>query len=321
MPTLSSASSSAGSPEAAGSFDSRPHYYRPVSEGHAPWPATAAASSSGERPREVLIVATRGWPTLRLDEIFAYRELLYFLVWRDVKVRYKQTALGVAWAVLQPLLTVVVFTIFFNRIGGIQVEGVPYALFVLTGMIPWLFFANGVTIASASVVTSVNLVTKVFFPRLVIPIASVLSNVPDLAIGFVLLLIVMAGYGTAPTLAIVLVPLVLLLVFAIALGVSFWLSALSVEFRDVRYVVPLLVQLWLLASPVAYDLSNVSSKWKPILGLNPMTAPLELFRWAMLGTAAPPASMVAVSCAVTIVTLVGGAYYFRAMERKFADIA
>jgi lipopolysaccharide transport system permease protein len=321
MRTRSSVSSSADSPESDSRFGSRPNYYRHVSESHAPWPGNEPASSSAERPREILIAATRGWPSLRLGEISAYRELLYFLVWRDVKVRYKQTALGIAWAVLQPLLTVVVFTIFFNRVGGITVEGVPYALFTLAGMVPWLFFANGVTIASASVVTSVNLVTKVYFPRLVIPTASVLSNVPDLAVGFALLLIVMAAYGTAPTVAILLVPLVLLLVFTIALGVSLWLSALSVEFRDVRYVVPLLVQLWLLASPVAYDLSNVSPKWQTILGLNPVAAPIELFRWAMLGTAAPPASMVAVSLAVTIVTLVAGAYYFRAMERRFADIA
>lgn len=292
-----------------------------MSESRAPWPGTVAASPPGERPREILVVPTRGLPALRLGEIAAYRELLYFLVWRDVKVRYKQTALGVAWAVLQPLLTVVVFTVFFNRVGGIKVENIPYALFALSGMVPWLFFANGVTIASASVVTNVNLVTKVFFPRLVIPIASVLSNVPDVAIGFVLLLVVMAGYGTAPAIAILLVPLVLLLVFAIALGVSLWLSALSVEFRDVRYVVPLLVQLWMLASPLAYDISKVGATWRPILGLNPMTAPLELFRWAMLGTAAPPASMIAVSCAVMVVTLVGGAYYFRATERKFADVA
>jgi lipopolysaccharide transport system permease protein len=321
MRSCSSANSSADSPEPGHEVRREPHYYRHVSESHARWAGGGAASPSGEHPREVVIAATRGWPTLRLGEISAYRELLYFLVWRDVKVRYKQTALGVAWAVLQPLLTVVVFTVFFNRVGGITVENVPYALFALGGMVPWLFFANGVTIASASVVTSVNLVTKVYFPRLVIPIASVLSNVPDLAIGFALLLIVMAAYGTAPTVAILLVPLVLLLVFAIALGMSFWLAALSVEFRDVRYVVPLLIQLWLLASPVAYDISNVSQKWQTILGLNPMAAPLELFRWAMLGTAAPPASMIAVSLAVTIVTLVGGAYYFRAMERKFADIA
>jgi lipopolysaccharide transport system permease protein len=292
-----------------------------VSETDAPWPRPITTSPPGERPREIVIAPTRGWPSLRLGEVSAYRELLYFLVWRDVKVRYKQTALGITWAVLQPLLTVVVFTVFFNRVGGITVEKVPYALFALGGMVPWLFFANGVTMASASIVSSVNLVTKVYFPRLVIPIASVLSNVPDLAIGFVLLLIVMAAYGAVPTLGILLVPLVLLLVFAIALGVSLWLSALSVEFRDVRYIVPLFIQLWLLASPVAYDISSVSAKWKPILGLNPMTAPLELFRWAMLGTAAPPASMIAVSCGVTLVTLVGGAYYFRAMERKFADVA
>jgi lipopolysaccharide transport system permease protein len=292
-----------------------------VSESHAPWPGTVAASPTEERPREILILPTRGWPSLRLGEISAYRELLYFLVWRDVKVRYKQTALGVVWALLQPLLTVVVFTIFFNRVGGITIPGVPYALFAMSGMVPWLFFANGVTIASASVVTNVNLVTKVYFPRLVIPIASVLSNIPDVIIGFGLLLIVMAFYGTAPPLAILLVPVALLLVFAITLGVSLWLSALSVEFRDVRYVVPLLVQLWMFATPLAYDLSKVHAKWGPVLALNPMTAALELFRWATIGTAAPSASTLAVSCAVTLVTLCGGAYYFRAMERKFADLA
>jgi lipopolysaccharide transport system permease protein len=269
----------------------------------------------------VLIAPSRGWPSLRLGEIATYRELLYFLVWRDVKVRYKQTALGIAWAVLQPLLTVFVFTVFFNRVGGIRVHGVPYVLFSLSGMIPWLFFANGVTVASASVVTNVNLVTKVYFPRLVIPIASVLSNIPDVAIGLVLLLVVMAAYGTAPAVAILVVPLVLLLVFASALAFSLWLSALSVEFRDVRYVVPLLVQLGLLASPVAYDISTIGATWRPILGLNPMTGAIELFRWAVLGLGAPPASTIAVSCAVTSVVLVGGAFYFRALERRFADIA
>jgi lipopolysaccharide transport system permease protein len=294
----------------------------PVSESRAQWAGTGAAPASPDLTREVLIAPTRGWPSLRLDEISAYRELLYFLVWRDVKVRYKQTALGVAWAILQPLLTVFVFTVFFNRVGHIKgVPDVPYALFSLSGMIPWLFFANGVTVASASVVTNVNLVTKVYFPRLVIPIASVLSNIPDVAIGLVLLLVVMAGYGTAPGIAILAVPLVLLLVLAIALGVSFWLSALSVEFRDVRYVVPLLVQLLLLASPVAYSVGKIGGTWRTVLGVNPMTGALGLFRWAVLGLDAPPVSTVVVSCLVTVVTLVGGAYYFRAMERKFADIA
>ncbi len=294
---------------------------RPVSESHAPVVRTVTPALSDEGLREVLIAPTRGWPRLGLHEISVYRELLFFLVWRDVKVRYKQTALGVAWAVLQPLLTVFVFTIFFNRVGGLKTGSVPYALYALSGMIPWLFFSNGVSIASTSVVTNVNLVTKVYFPRLVIPIASVLSNVPDVTIGFVLLLIAMAFYGIAPWIAILLVPLVLLLVYAFALAVSFWLSALSVEFRDVRYVVPLLVQLWMLASPLAYDISKLSATWRTVLGLNPMTGALELFRWAMIGGTAPQLSTVGVSCAVTIVTLVGGAYYFRAMERRFADIA
>lgn len=294
---------------------------RLVTETQAEWAESQTAPPPGGQPSEVLIRRSRGWPSLRLRELAAYRELLYFLVWRDVKVRYKQTALGVAWAILQPLLTVFVFTLFFHRVAGITTGDIPYALFALSGMVPWLFFANGVTVASTSVVTNVNLVTKVYFPRLVIPIAAVLSNLPDIAIGFGLLLVVMAFYGTAPTVAILAVPLVLLLVFAISLGVSLWLSALTVEFRDVRYIVPLLVQVWMLASPVAYELSSVHSKWKPILGLNPMTGALELFRWAVIGAAAPPASTVAVSCTVTLFTLVGGAYYYRAMERKFADIA
>jgi lipopolysaccharide transport system permease protein len=319
MPRRSRRCSSVASLERAGAATTmRP----PVAESRSQWAGTATAPASSDLAREVLIAPTRGWPALRLDEISTYRELLYFLVWRDVKVRYKQTALGVAWAVLQPLLTVFVFTVFFNRVGHIKgVKGVPYVLFSLSGMIPWLFFANGVTIASASVVTNVNLVTKVYFPRLVIPIASVLSNLPDVAIGLALLLVVMAAYGTAPAVAILAVPLILLLVFASALAVSLWLSALSVEFRDIRYVVPLLVQLWLLASPVAYSISKIGGTWKTVLALNPMTGSLGLFRWAVLGLGAPPASTIAVSCLVTIVTLVGGAYYFRAMERKFADIA
>jgi lipopolysaccharide transport system permease protein len=292
-----------------------------VSDSQTQWAGTVTTPAPGDSAREVLIVPTRGWPSLRLGELAAYRELLYFLVWRDTKVRYKQTALGISWAILQPLLTVVVFTVFFNRVAGIETGNVPYPLFSLSGMVPWLFFANGVTLASGSLVASVNLFTKVYFPRLVIPIASVLSGVPDVAIGLALLLVVMAAYGVAPGIAILAVPLVLLLVFAIALGASLWLSALSVEYRDVRYVVPLLVQLWLLASPVAYDASSLSGWWKVVLGLNPMTGALELFRWATIGGTPPSAATVAVSCAVTIVLLVGGTYYFRAMERGFADVA
>ena len=236
-------------------------------------------------------------------------------------MRYKQTALGVAWAVLQPLLTVFVFTIFFNHVAGITTAGIPYPLFSLSGMIPWLFFSNGVTIASGSVVNNVNLVTKVYFPRLVIPIAAVLGNIPDLAIGFVLLLIVMAFYAFAPPLAILAVPLVIVLVFAIALGVSLWLAALSVEFRDVRYVVPLLMQLWLLASPVAYSLSHAQ---RPVEG-DPRPQPDDGSDRALpLGDARNGRSAAVDHrglVRVTIVTLVGGAYYYRAMERKFADIA
>ena len=269
---------------------------------------------------ETVIERSSGWPSLRLDELREARELLYFLTWRDVKVRYKQTALGVTWAVLQPLLTVVVFTLFFNRVANISSGTIPYPVFSLAGLVPWLFFVGALTLSSASLVASANLLTKVYFPRLVIPIATTLTGLPDFLIGFAMLLIVMAAYGVAPTVWIVLLPLIFLIVLAAALGVSFWLSALNVTYRDVRYIVPIAAQLWLLATPIAYPVSGLDSPWNVLLGLNPMAGAVDAFRWALVGGPAPPVGMVALSAAVALALFVGGAYYFRGMERRFADV-
>jgi lipopolysaccharide transport system permease protein len=282
--------------------------------------STSSDAHTGAAFDEIVVQKTTGLPSLRLRELAAFHELLYFLVWRDVKVRYKQTALGVAWAVLQPLLTVVVFTVFFNRVANVSSGEIPYPVFALSGLVPWLFFANGLALASGSLVASANLVTKVYFPRLVIPIASTLSGLPDFAVAFVLLLVVMAGYGIAPVVALSAVPLALALALGCALGTSLWLSALNVEFRDVRYVIPVLVQLWLLATPVGYSASGVGGVWRALLALNPMTGVLELFRWSVISADPPSAVTLVISSSSALVVLVTGAYYFRTTERRFADV-
>jgi lipopolysaccharide transport system permease protein len=281
--------------------------------------APERASSVPRADDEIVIEATSGWLSLNLGELWRYRELFYFLTWRDIKVRYKQTGLGVAWAVLQPLITVVVFTIFFNRIAKISSGDIPYPVFALAGLVPWTFFANALTTSSGSVVASANVLTKVYFPRLVIPTATSLSGVPDFLVSFVMLLIVMAFYGITPSIGIVLLPLIMLLVLAAALGTGLWLAALNVEYRDVKYIVPVGVQLWLLASPVAYPATNLDSPWNVLYGLNPMAGAIETFRWAVLGGPAPLAGLVALSTLVAALMLLSGAFYFRRMERRFAD--
>jgi lipopolysaccharide transport system permease protein len=279
-----------------------------------------AAGTVAPAHQEVVLERSSGWPSLRLRELWRAHELVYFLIWRDVKVRYKQTVLGVAWAVLQPLLTVVVFTLFFHRVARISSGSLPYPVFSLAGLVPWLFFSNAISLASQSVVANANVLTKIYFPRLAIPLATTLAGAPDFAIGFVLLLIVMAGYGVAPGLTLFALPAFFLLVLVTALGVALWLSALNVLYRDVRYIVPIAVQLWLLATPIAYSVSGLHSPWNVILGLNPMAGAVEGFRWAATGGAAPPAGMLALSAAVAAIVAITGAYYFRAMERRFADV-
>jgi lipopolysaccharide transport system permease protein len=262
----------------------------------------------------------KGWVSLGLDELWRYRELLYFLVWRDVKVRYKQTALGAAWAVIQPFLTMVVFSVFFGRLAKMPSDGVPYPIFAYTALVPWTFFASGLAQSADSLVGSANLLKKVYFPRLAIPIAAVLSGLVDFVIAFLVLLVLMLYFGIVPTAAVVWLPLFALLALISALGTGLWLSALNVKFRDVRYVVPFLVQFWLFATPIAYPSSLLSDPWRTLYGLNPMAGVVEGFRWALLGTGGAPGPMVLVSAVAALVILVTGAFYFRRMERMFADL-
>jgi lipopolysaccharide transport system permease protein len=287
--------------------------------------ATTSAAHSSAIPT-VVIEPSRGWTSLRLRDVWQYRELLYFLVWRDVKVRYKQTALGAAWAILQPLLAMVVFTIFFGNLAGVGSDGLPYPIFSYAALLPWTFFAQGLSQSSDSLVGSANLVRKVYFPRLVIPAASVFAGVVDFAIAFVVLFGLMAYYGIWPSSAVVFLPLFLLLAFATALGVGMWLAALNVQYRDVKYVVPFFIQLWLFVTPVIYPASRVTTKltelglpaW--IYGLNPMAGVVEGFRWSLLGVGTRPGPVILASAAVTTALLLSGAFYFRRMERTFADV-
>ena len=267
----------------------------------------------------VRIRPSSGWVSLGLTEFWEYRELLYFLTWREVLVRYKQTALGAAWAVIQPFFAMVVFSIFFGKLAKMPSDGVPYPIWSYAALLPWQYFSNALSNASNSVVGNANLIKKVYFPRLVVPVSSVLSGVVDFAIAFVILIIMMAFYGVRPTMAIFLLPAFLLLALVTALGTSLWISALNVEYRDFRYVVPFLTQFWLFATPVVYPSSLLGEPWRTVYGLNPMVGVIEGFRWALLGTN-PPGPMLAVSAVVACLVFVSGAYYFRRMERTFADV-
>lgn len=268
----------------------------------------------------IRIERSRGWVALQLKELWAYRELLYFLIWRDVKVRYKQTALGVSWAIIQPVFTMVVFSLFFGRLAKMPSDGIPYPLFSYAALVPWTFFSHGLTLASNSLVGSANLIKKVYFPRLAIPIASVTSGGIDFVIAFIVLLGMMLYYGIVPTLNVIWLPLLLLITFITSLGVSLWLSALNVQFRDVRYMIPFLTQLWLFATPIAYPSSLLSEPWRTLYSLNPMVGVVEGFRWALLGTETAPGPILIVSSLAALALLVGGAFYFRRLEKTFADV-
>ncbi len=264
-----------------------------------------------------------GWVALDIRELWRYRELFYFLTWRNILVRYKQAVIGVAWAVLQPLLTMVVFTVIFNKALGIKspIPNVPYAVFSFAGLLPWTFFAGAVAASGISLVGDRNLLTKVYFPRLVIPISAVMAGLLDLAISFMVLIGLMGAYGITPTWNVVFLPLFVLLAFATALGVSLWLSALDVLYRDVQYVVPFLVQIWMFVSPVIYPISKIpAGPLRVVFALNPMTGVIGGFRWALLGEPFPPGSYLWISTSVVVALLVGGLYYFKRMERVFADV-
>ncbi len=264
--------------------------------------------------------ATAGLASLKLRELWLYRELLYFLVWRDIKVRYKQTILGVGWAIIQPFFAMVVFTIFFGRLANIPSDGIPYPIFSFAALVPWAFFAQGISQSALSLIGDANLITKVYFPRLTIPVAAVLSGLIDFVLAFVILLGMMLYFKMLPTINILLLPFPLILALITALGVGLWLSALSVQFRDVRYIVPFVTQMWLFATPIAYPSSLLSEPWRTLYGVNPMVGVVEGFRWALLGTDTAPGPMIIVSTLIALVLLVSGAYFFRHMERTFADI-
>ena len=274
-----------------------------------------------DRGRPTLVIRpSRGWAALDLADLWQYRELIYFLTWRDIKVRYKQTVLGGAWAILQPFLTMVVFSVFFGRLAGIPSDGLPYPIFAYCALLPWQLFAHALTESSNSLVANERLITKVYFPRLVVPISAVLAGLLDFLVAFVMLIGMMMYYHIRPTAAVWTVPLFLLLAVGAALGVGLWLSALNVQYRDVRYTIPFLTQFWLFLTPVAYPSTLVPVSWRALYGLNPMAGVVEGFRWALLGKAEGPGALLAVSVAITIVMLVGGLYYFRRMEKTFADV-
>jgi lipopolysaccharide transport system permease protein len=279
---------------------------------HSNQPATVAMT---------VIRARRGWAGIGLRELVGHHELLYFLVWRDLKVRYKQTAFGVAWAVLQPLLMMAILTLFLGRVSGIVPAGVPYPLFVLAGLIPWTLFAQSLTAAGSSLVDSAALLNKVYFPRLIFPLAAAASHIVDFAIGFVLLMLVAIAFGFPPQPSwVVLVPLTLL-ALASALAVGLWVSALNVRYRDFRYAIPFLIQMWFFATPVAYSAQAIPESLRGLLALNPMTGVVVGFRWALTGGATDtPSGMLLVSSAVTLAILLGGLAYFRRVERTFADV-
>ena len=267
----------------------------------------------------LIIRPPRKWVPVDLHELWAYRELVTSFTLRDIKLRYKQTGLGIAWAVLQPLLTMVIFTVFFGGLAKIPSDGVPYPLFVLAALLPWTLFAEGLTRSTTSMVTNSNIMTKVYFPRLIMPLSSIISPLVDFAVSFIILLAMMVYYGYAPTLNIIFLPLFLLLALATSLGVGLWLSALNVKFRDFQYTVPFMIQIGMFASPVVYASSLVPASLRVWYGLNPMAGVIEGFRWALLGTGAPSA-MVLVSVGMVIVLLVSGMFYFRRMEQYYADI-
>jgi lipopolysaccharide transport system permease protein len=268
----------------------------------------------------IRIQPSRGWVSLKLHEVWEYRELLYFLAWRDVKVRYKQTVLGASWAILQPFLSMVVFSIVFGRVARLPSDGIPYPIFSYAALVPWTFFANGITKSTQSLVTGGNMIKKIYFPRLVMPISAVLSGLIDFVLAFVVLLGMMLYFGTVPTLNIIWLPLLLLLGLVTSLGVGMWLTAMNVQFRDIRYVVPFLVQLWMYASPVVYPSSMFGEPWRTIYALNPMVGVIEGFRWALLGVETQPGPVIIVSALAAVALMVSGMFYFRRLERSFADV-
>ena len=274
------------------------------------------------------ISPSKGWVSLRLDDLWRYRELLYFFVWRDIKIRYKQTILGASWAIIQPLFTMVIFSLFFGKLAQVPSDGIPYPIFSYTALVPWVFFANGVTQASNSLILNADMIRKIYFPRLTLPIGTVLAGLVDFALAFIVLIGMIIVFNYIPnlnfdaqlTLKVIWIPFFLLLAFITTLGVSFWFSAMNAQFRDVRFVVPFLIQAWLFLTPIAYPSSLIPEPWRTLYGINPMASVVEGFRWALLGTETNLGSMLIISILVAVALIISGVYYFRRMETRLADI-
>jgi lipopolysaccharide transport system permease protein len=269
----------------------------------------------------IVVKPSRGWVSLKLYELWTYRELVYFLIWRNIKVRYKQTVIGAAWAIIQPFMTMVIFSLFFGSLAKIPSDGIPYPIWSYTALVPWTFFASGMASSADSLVGSANLIKKIYFPRLAIPISSVVSGIVDFALAFLVLLALMLVYGVVPTINILWLPFFLLLALVTSLGVGLWLSAMNVQFRDVKYVVPFLAQFWMFATPIAYPSSLIKDDTlRALYSINPMVGVVEGFRWALLGADTAPGLIIVVSSLAALGLLISGAYYFRRMEKTFADV-
>jgi len=267
-----------------------------------------------------IIRPTRGWKGIDFRELWRYRELLYFLIWRDIKVRYKQSLLGATWAIIQPLLTMIIFTVFFGQWAGIPTDGVSQPIFYFAGILPWQFFQSGVSKAGTSLVASRNLITKIYFPRIAVPIAPIIAGLLDFGLAFLILVGMMFFYGVTPTSALWTLPLFLLLAIVTAVGIGIWLAGLNVSYRDIGYVIPFLLQVWFFLSPIVYSSTIVPEKLRPYYGLNPMAGVVQGFRWAILGVGKPDMADIAASIGVAVILLVSGIFYFKRMERTFADV-
>ncbi len=299
---------------------SQPEAVQVQAESTKPSPDVGAAALPTTAAPMIRLAPSGKWPSINLRELWEYQELLYFLIWRDIKVRYRQTVLGASWAIIQPLSSMLIFSLFFGRLAKVPSDGIPYPLFAFAGLVPWAFFSHGLNQASNSLVSSPNLIKKVYFPRLVMPLAKMLSALLDFGLAFVLLLGMTLYYDVRPTFKLVWLPLFLLLALVTALGVALWLSAANVLFRDVQHIIPFLTQVWLFATPIAYPSSLLPEPWRALYGINPMVGVVEGFRWAMLGAKTTPGPVFFVSCLVSLTMLVGGALWFRRMERTFADV-
>lgn len=283
-------------------------------------PMTAPSPLATAPALYVRIAPSRGWALGKLKELWQYRELLYFLVWRDIKVRYKQTILGLFWAILQPVMTMIVFSIFFGRLAGVPSDGIPYPIFSYAALVPWTFFTYGLNQGANSLVSSAQMLKKIYFPRLAMPLAAVLSGLVDFGLAFVVLFLLMIGYGVTLTASALWLPAFLLLAVITTVGVCLWLSAMNVQFRDVRYVIPFLTQLWFFITPITYPSSLLDEPWRTLYSLNPMVGVVDGFRWALLGTTTLPTTALLASWSTALLLLVSGIYYFNRMEKSFADV-